>query len=97
MDTLAQLGDELRFVLITSAAQILPISEASEAVNTDVEGLAVHVAKVEHEKCDRCWHRREEVGHIEAHPTLCQRCVDNVDGEEKYVTLHKYALSKTIV
>ena len=81
MDTLAQLGDELHFVLITSAAHIEPISATEDAVVTDVEGLSVRVEKVAHEKCDRCWHRREEVSHIATHPTLCQRCVDNVDGE----------------
>jgi isoleucyl-tRNA synthetase len=39
------------------------------------------INKSEHEKCARCWHHREEVGTIEAHPELCQRCVDNVDGD----------------
>jgi len=39
------------------------------------------VAKSEHGKCSRCWHLRPEVGSIAAHLALCQRCVDNVDGE----------------
>jgi len=33
------------------------------------------------EKCERCWHRRPEVGQIAEHPTLCERCVENIDGD----------------
>ena len=80
-NTLSQLGNELRFVLITSAANLKPIAEAANAVDTEVEGLKVAVVKSGHEKCDRCWHRREDVGTIEKHEKLCGRCVENVDGE----------------
>ncbi len=31
-------------------------------------------------KCVRCWHYRADVGRHAAHPELCGRCVDNVDG-----------------
>ncbi|WOG26443.1 isoleucine--tRNA ligase [Endozoicomonas sp. 8E] len=81
LETLGKLGDELRFVLITSKAELKPLPEAVKAVDTEVEGLKVAVRKSEHEKCERCWHRREDVGTIEAHTTLCGRCVENVDGE----------------
>ena len=81
LQKLNQLGEELRFVLITSEAELKPLTDAADAMNTEVEGLKVAVAKSGHEKCDRCWHRREDVGQIEAHPTLCGRCVTNVDGE----------------
>ena len=33
------------------------------------------------EKCERCWHRREDVGTHAAHPTLCDRCVTNIEGD----------------
>jgi len=76
------LGDELRFVLITSGASIAPLDEAPEdAAYADVEGLRVKVNVSEAEKCERCWHRREDVGQFPAHPTLCGRCVENVDGD----------------
>jgi isoleucyl-tRNA synthetase len=79
---LAALGDELRFVLISSAATLLPLSEAgSDVTATDIDGLALVVSVSPHEKCERCWHRREEVGQIEAHPGLCERCVENIDGQ----------------
>lgn len=81
-ELLAALGDELRFVLITSGADILPLANAdASAAITDVEGLKVSVVAASAEKCERCWHRRDDVGQYEAHPTLCGRCVENVDGE----------------
>ena len=80
--TLSALGDELRFVLITSAAAVSPLDQAPEgAVETDVAGLKVLVASLDDIKCVRCWHRRPDVGSIEAHPELCGRCVENIDGE----------------
>lgn len=81
LDTIAALGDELRFVLITSAASISPIDDApSEAVATDIDGLKVLVQSSDDVKCVRCWHRRPDIGSIEAHPELCGRCVENIDG-----------------
>ena len=81
-EMLAALGDELRFVLITSAAAIVPLADADDsAAVTDVEGLKVQVVAASAQKCERCWHRRDDVGQYAAHPTLCGRCVENVDGE----------------
>lgn len=81
--TLNRLGEELRFVLIASDVQVLPLSQAGEdAVATDLDGLKVHVELSKYTKCVRCWHHREEVGKRDAHPELCDRCISNLpDGE----------------
>jgi len=76
---LHKLANELRFVLITSTAEIRPLSEAQGAIATDVAGLQVAVKKSEHAKCERCWHHRADVGANPTHPTICLRCVTNVD------------------
>jgi len=78
---LDRLGDELRFVLITSTATLKPISEAGNARETLLEGLKVSVKASEHAKCGRCWHHREDVGQHAEHEELCGRCIDNVEGE----------------
>jgi isoleucyl-tRNA synthetase len=78
-EKLSSLGDELRFVLITSKVEL--VSFAEEGVATGIEGLRIAVAASAHEKCDRCWHHNETVGQQPAHETLCVRCVTNVDGE----------------
>jgi len=77
---LERLGDELRFVLITSAAELKPLADAGDARATDIEGLKVAVRASSHTKCARCWHHREDVGSDAAHPELCGRCVENVAG-----------------
>ena len=75
------LGDELRFVLITSAASLSSLDQAgSDAKETDIAGLKVSVSALTDVKCVRCWHRRPEVGSITDHPELCSRCVENIDG-----------------
>jgi len=66
---LASLADDLRFVFITSAAQI----ERADA-------LAVAVNASAAPKCERCWHWRADVGDDTRHPLLCGRCVANLFG-----------------
>ncbi|MFJ3075254.1 MULTISPECIES: isoleucine--tRNA ligase [Pseudomonas] len=78
---LGKLGDELRFVLITSAASVVPFAQApADAVATEVEGLKLKVVKSGHAKCGRCWHFRADVGSHPEHPEICSRCVDNLSG-----------------
>ena len=64
---LARLGDELRFLFITSAVSL----EKGDA-------LAVTVQKADGDKCERCWHILPTVNHDPAYPGLCPRCVENV-------------------
>jgi isoleucyl-tRNA synthetase len=77
---LEKLGNELRFVLMTSAARVEPFTnDMGDA--TELSGLRINVTASTAEKCERCWHHSDTVGrHIE-HPTLCGRCIDNVEGE----------------
>jgi len=76
-DALAALGDDLRFVLISSAASVKRL-EAGEAHE---KGEHVEAQASEHPKCERCWHYREDVGLNAEHPQLCGRCVENLFGE----------------
>jgi isoleucyl-tRNA synthetase len=81
---LERLADELRFILITSSAMLLPMSECStDALLNEELGVAVEVKASSHPKCNRCWHRREEVGSHPDHPELCTRCVDNISGHDE--------------
>ncbi|HZJ95988.1 MAG TPA: isoleucine--tRNA ligase [Thiopseudomonas sp.] len=81
-ELLQRLGDELRFVLITSTAQVADLAQApADAVSTDLKGLKLQIVKSEEAKCARCWHHRADVGSVAAHPEACARCADNLDGE----------------
>ncbi len=71
-DVLARLGDDLRFVFITSRATVHRV--ASDAEQRIVVTPSTHV------KCERCWHYRADVGSDANHPELCGRCVSNLYG-----------------
>lgn len=84
LQSLQALGDELRFVLITSYARLHPDTEkgddAMHFTLTSNDELWVAVGASAHEKCVRCWHHREDVGSHSEHPELCGRCVENISG-----------------
>jgi isoleucyl-tRNA synthetase len=63
-DTLVRLGEDLRFVLITSRATVQRGS------------TAIEVTPSPHPKCDRCWHYRADVNA----DALCGRCQLNLKG-----------------
>ena len=84
VDELQSIGDELRFVLITSDAILLPISELNNAEPVDIgpdHKIVVQAHASKHAKCVRCWHHQPDVGSHTEHPELCGRCINNVDGE----------------
>jgi isoleucyl-tRNA synthetase len=84
LDVLGKLENELRFIFITSEAIIKPISDildTNDVISTEIEGLKVKVTKTDHIKCQRCWHHVGNIGFNEDHPNICNRCVQNIEGE----------------
>lgn len=79
---LIQLEEELRFVLISSGATVRKLEEKPDDAEATVnEDLYLVVSKSENKKCTRCWHHKPEVGKDLNHPLLCNRCIENVDGD----------------
>lgn len=84
MPVLSALGDELRFVFITSNATVAPLDErpeSAEIIKVLDAQIAISAIPETSEKCERCWHRREDVGSDSNHATLCSRCVGNISGQ----------------
>lgn len=88
-EQLQRLGDELRFVFITSEARVRPAQDRPQTEGQagdgrqlllQGDGFWVAATVTAHEKCIRCWHRRPEVGQVPGHPEICQRCAGNVEG-----------------
>ena len=75
---LESLGDDLRFVLLTSTAQVDASGDQAE--------MTVDVRPSEHGKCERCWHYRADVGHDAEHPGICARCTSNLYGPGEHRT-----------
>lgn len=82
------LEDELRYVLITSEAKIFPIENRPEkdsfylAISNNNSKIIIESKKSPHPKCQRCWHRREDVDASAEHPGICKRCVENLSSGE---------------
>jgi isoleucyl-tRNA synthetase len=66
---LASLGNDLKFVFITSHIILAAGSE-----------MLAKVSVSQDTKCERCWHYAPDVGVNPAHPTLCGRCDSNLHG-----------------
>jgi isoleucyl-tRNA synthetase len=66
---LQSLGEDLKFVFITSAMTLI----ASSVYKTSVAASL-------NTKCERCWHYVEMIGVDPAHPTICGRCTSNLYG-----------------
>jgi isoleucyl-tRNA synthetase len=88
----AALGEELRFLFITSHAQVHAAASAPSgavaAASTGSAGVWITVQPTTEPKCVRCWQRRADVGTHAAHPQLCGRCITNIEGpgeQRKYV------------
>jgi len=69
---LHSLGDDLRFVFITSAVTL----QAGEA-------LTVSVRVTDAQKCERCWHYTLDVGADPSFPGACKRCAGNLSGQHE--------------
>jgi len=94
-DRFSALGEELRFLLITSGANVHVVDsragipdDAVPAATAAAEGVWIRARATTAAKCVRCWHHREDVGSNPEHPEICGRCVVNVAGSgetRKYV------------
>lgn len=86
-ERLNSLQDELRFVLLTSAARVAPMNESSEdaQIAESLKGLKIAFSTAEGKKCPRCWHYTTDIGRVAEHADICGRCVSNVagDGEKR--------------
>ncbi|WP_193159673.1 isoleucine--tRNA ligase [Serratia ureilytica] len=84
---LNSLQDELRFVLLTSAASVAPLAEAPADAQASelLKGLKIAFSTAPGEKCPRCWHYTTDIGLVAEHADICGRCVSNVagDGEKR--------------
>jgi isoleucyl-tRNA synthetase len=64
---LSSLGDDVKFVLITSAITLVAVRAHKTSVTASLNT-----------KCERCWHYVEDVGSSAEHPTICNRCISNL-------------------
>jgi isoleucyl-tRNA synthetase len=85
-EAMARMGDDLRFIFITSRATIYRRNP-----NIHPSPSMVYVIPSEHKKCERCWHYRADVGSHAAQPNICARCAAVESGIEGENERRKYA------
>ena len=75
---LQKLENELRFVLITSKANVNDAQAPEGAFVSDQIDCAFVITKSQAKKCERCWHYEDDVDSDPQYPGLCSRCVENI-------------------
>jgi isoleucyl-tRNA synthetase len=66
---LQNVADQLPFIFIVSRVSV-------QAGNGE---LQISIAPSGHQKCERCWHYRDDIGQDATHPHICGRCVSNLN------------------
>ncbi|MBW0454307.1 MAG: isoleucine--tRNA ligase [Candidatus Kinetoplastibacterium crithidii] len=72
---LESLESDLNFIFIVSKANLIDTTE---------QETTIIVRSSKHKKCERCWHRREDVGNNK-YKNICNRCIQNLfeNGEKR--------------
>jgi len=66
---LQSIADQLKFIFIVSRVKIA----------NQPGDLTINIIPSVHQKCERCWHLTEDIGIDPQRPTICGRCVDNLN------------------
>ncbi len=72
--------DDLRFVFITSRAEVHAKTSHSSLTLSSFDGIDIKVNPTAQRKCERCWHYRNDIGVDATHADICGRCVANLYG-----------------
>jgi isoleucyl-tRNA synthetase len=65
--------NDLRFIFIVSQVSVEDSPGAEE-------GPQIEVLKADGSKCERCWNYSVAIGKDSAWPTLCERCIQAIQG-----------------
>lgn len=79
--TLTPWAAELRYVFMTSALRLWPVTARPEnAVGTEREDVFMVVTRSAEAKCARCWHHQADVDGDKRYPGVCGRCALTLSG-----------------
>lgn len=68
LSLLRSVAEQLPFIFIVSRV----------TVQSGTGDIQIQIAPSGHQKCERCWHYRADIGQDAAHPHICARCVINL-------------------
>ncbi|MDP2724961.1 MAG: isoleucine--tRNA ligase, partial [Syntrophales bacterium] len=71
--------EEMRMLLIVSQVNIVGDGAIADPYDSsEIAGLTIGVKKASGQKCGRCWIYRDSLGSDPLHPSVCERCLDNL-------------------
>ncbi|MGD1857251.1 MAG: isoleucine--tRNA ligase [Leptolyngbyaceae cyanobacterium] len=75
--------DEVRYLLLVSQVEILDSPDGLKDIKyrSESDAFGIGIVDADGKKCDRCWNYSTHVGESAAHETICERCVDALDGK----------------
>ncbi|MEA3415899.1 MAG: isoleucine--tRNA ligase [Thermodesulfobacteriota bacterium] len=72
---------DLKSIFIVSQVSLINEESLTGAYESnDIEGLSILIEPATGEKCERCWAHDTSVGTSPEHPTICNRCEENIKG-----------------
>lgn len=71
-------GDDLALLQRVSEQLYLVFIVSRVGIHAGSGDLDISISASTHQKCERCWHWRDDVGHDESHPGICGRCTSSL-------------------
>jgi len=71
--------DRLKFIFIVSGVELVDQLDGDAYQSDVIEGLKVGVKPAPGKKCERCWNYFVETEASADHPSICKRCVTNLE------------------
>jgi len=72
--------EDIKALFIVSEVNVLDEDKINNSYeSTEFEGLKIGVAKAHGQKCERCWNYSMTVGSNPDYPTICERCIRNLE------------------
>ncbi|MEO0395294.1 MAG: isoleucine--tRNA ligase [Cyanobacteria bacterium P01_A01_bin.137] len=75
--------DEARYLFLVSQVEILDSPDRLKDIKyrSESDAFGIGIVDADGKKCDRCWNYSTHVGESAEHETICERCVEALDGK----------------
>ncbi|MFG6099834.1 isoleucine--tRNA ligase [Leptothoe sp. ISB3NOV94-8A] len=75
--------DEARYLFLVSQVEVLDSVDRLKDIKyrSESDAFGIGIVDADGKKCDRCWNYSTHVGESAEHETICERCVEALDGK----------------
>lgn len=74
--------DEARYLFLVSQVEILDNPDGLKDIKyrSESDAFGIGIVDADGKKCDRCWNYSTHVGESAEHKTICERCIEALEG-----------------